>query len=77
VARLALLPVFFWLVFATNHRAIAAVSVSGPASRITVQSVPAIAEHLLRCCKEISSSLGLQVKKKSHVLSPFLRHYGN
>ncbi len=64
-------------IFNENHRAIAAVSVSGPASRITVQSVPAIAEHLLRCCREISSSLGMQAKRKPHVLSPFLRHYGN
>lgn len=64
-------------IFNDNRRAIAAVSVSGPASRITVQSVPAIAEHLLRCCREITLSLGLQAKKKSHVLSPFLRHYEN
>jgi DNA-binding IclR family transcriptional regulator len=64
-------------IFNENRQAIAAVSVSGPASRITVQSVPAIAEHLLRCCREISTSLGLHVKKKSHSVSPFLHHYGN
>jgi len=64
-------------IFNENRQAIAAVSVSGPASRITVQSVPAIAEHLLRCCREISTSLGLHVKKKPHAMSPFLRHYGN
>jgi len=64
-------------IFNENHRAIASVSVSGPASRITVQSVPAIAEHLLRCCREISASLGIQTRKRSHVVSPFLRHYGN
>jgi len=64
-------------VFNEKHRAIAAVSVSGPASRITAQSVPVFAEHLLRCCREISASLGLQEKKRPHVLSPFLRHYGN
>jgi len=60
-----------------DHWAIAAVSVSGPSSRITAQRVPAIAEHLLICCREISASLGLRVKKKSHLPSPFLRHYGN
>src|SRR5580658_4891550 len=54
-------------IFYEHHRAIAAVSVSGPASRITVQSVPAIAEHLLRCCHEISASLGLHSKKRSHM----------
>ena len=64
-------------IFNENHRAIAAVSVSGPASRITVQSVPSIAEHLLRCCREISASLGLQSPRRSHVVSPFLRHYGS
>jgi len=64
-------------IFNEKHRAIAAVSVSGPASRITAQSVPVFAEHLLRCCREISASLGLQEKKRPHVLSPFLRHYGN
>jgi len=60
-----------------DHWAIAAVSVSGPSSRITARRVPAIAEHLLICCREISASLGLRVKKKSHLPSPFLQHYGN
>jgi DNA-binding IclR family transcriptional regulator len=60
-----------------NHYAIAAVSVSGPSSRITAQRVPAIAEHVLTCCREISASLGLRAKRKSHVSSPFLQHYGN
>ena len=64
-------------IFNEHHRALAAVSVSGPASRITVQSVPAIAEHLLRCCREISASLGMQTRRRSHVASPFLRHYEN
>jgi DNA-binding IclR family transcriptional regulator len=64
-------------IFNEHHRPIAAVSVSGPASRITVQSVPGIAEHLLRCCREISAVLGLHAKKKSHLPSPFLQHYGN
>ncbi len=64
-------------IFNEHHRAIAAVSVSGPTSRITVQSVPGIAEHVLRCCRDISASLGLSTKKKTHLVSPFLRHYGN
>jgi DNA-binding IclR family transcriptional regulator len=64
-------------IFNEDHRAIAAVSVSGPSSRITAQSVPGIAEHLLRCCRDISASLGMHAKKKSHVASPFLRHYAN
>jgi DNA-binding IclR family transcriptional regulator len=64
-------------IFNENHWAIAAVSVSGPSSRITAQSVPQIAEHLLICCREISAALGMRAKKKSHLLSPFTRHYGN
>jgi DNA-binding IclR family transcriptional regulator len=64
-------------IFNEDHRAIAAVSVSGPSSRITAQNVPAIAERLLICCREISSSLGMHPKRKSHWQSPFLRHYGN
>jgi DNA-binding IclR family transcriptional regulator len=61
-------------IFDTGHRAIAALSVSGPAARISVQSVPAIAEQLLRCCGEISASLGMHRKKRSPLQSPFLRY---
>lgn len=54
----------------------AAVSVSGPTSRITQQSVPGIAEHLMRCCREISGSLGVKERRRAHAPSPFLQHYG-
>jgi DNA-binding IclR family transcriptional regulator len=54
----------------------AAVSVSGPTSRITQQSVPGIAEHLMRCCREISASLGVRERKRARAPSPFLQHYG-
>ena len=64
-------------IFNEHHWAIAAVSVSGPSSRITAQSVPEIAGHLLICCREISAALGMRAKKKSHLVSPFTRHYGN
>jgi DNA-binding IclR family transcriptional regulator len=59
----------------TGHP-MAAVSVSGPTSRITQQSVPGIAEHLMRCCREISASLGVRERKRTHTPSPFLQHYG-
>src|ERR1700683_442363 len=59
-----------------SGRPVAAVSVSGPSSRITQQSVPGIAEHLLRCCREISASLGVRERKRVHVPSPFAQHYG-
>jgi DNA-binding IclR family transcriptional regulator len=62
-------------IFDNNRRAIAAVSVSGPSSRITSQSVPAIAEHLMRCCRDISASLGMHAKKRPHLTSPFLQNY--
>ena len=42
-------------VFDAVKGVIAAVSVSGPASRLTAHCVPVIAEHLIRCCREISS----------------------
>lgn len=54
----------------------AAVSVSGPTSRITQQSVPGIAEHLVRCCREISTSLGVRERRKGQMPSPFVAHYG-
>lgn len=56
-------------------RPVAAVSVSGPSSRITQQSVPGIAEHLLRCCREISGSLGSRDRRRAVPASPFTDHY--
>jgi DNA-binding IclR family transcriptional regulator len=64
-------------ILSESGRPIAAVSVSGPASRITAQSVPAIAEHLLRCCHDISIALGSREKKRSRVLSAFAQSYNN
>jgi DNA-binding IclR family transcriptional regulator len=36
--------------------------VSGPSSHITAQSVTEIAEHLLRCCSDISASLAVDIR---------------
>lgn len=36
---------------------VAAASISGPVVRITAQRAPGIAEHLLRCCRDISLAL--------------------
>jgi DNA-binding IclR family transcriptional regulator len=41
-----------------DKRAIAAVSVSGSANRLAAHCVPGIAEHVMRCSKEISAALG-------------------
>jgi DNA-binding IclR family transcriptional regulator len=59
-----------------SGRPVAAVSVSGPSSRITQQSVPGIAERLLRCCHEISASLGIRERRRPGTPSPFADHYG-
>lgn len=59
-------------VFDDNHFPIAAVSISGPSARIRVQNLPAIAEHLLRCCEDISSSLRIHRRKKSRATSLLL-----
>jgi DNA-binding IclR family transcriptional regulator len=59
-----------------SGRPVAAVSVSGPSSRITQQSVPGIAERLLHCCREISASLGTRERRRTVAPSPFADHYG-
>lgn len=64
-------------IFNEGRSAIAAVSISGPTSRITAQNIKATAQHVLTCCREIFASLGMQARKTSHVASPFLTHYGN
>jgi DNA-binding IclR family transcriptional regulator len=63
-------------ILSENGYPMAAVSVSGPTARITQQSVPGIAEHLLRCCREISASLGMRDRRRIHAPSPFAQHYG-
>ncbi len=50
-------------IFDAAGGAVAAVSVSGPASRLTALCVPIIAEHLIRCCQEISSGFATQDAK--------------
>lgn len=47
-------------VFDASKSVVAAVSVSGPASRLTAHCVPVIAEHLVRCCQGISSGFTTQ-----------------
>jgi DNA-binding IclR family transcriptional regulator len=44
-------------VFGPAGMPIAAVSISGPVARMTPLRAPGIAEHLLRCCRQISMSL--------------------
>lgn len=59
-------------VFDDNHYPIAAVSISGPSGRIRVQNLPSIAQHVMRCCEEISASLRIQRRKKSKATSLLL-----
>jgi DNA-binding IclR family transcriptional regulator len=56
-------------IFDESHMPIAAVSVSGPSSRIRVETVPAIAQQLLCCCREISVSLQMHGRKRTHIVS--------
>jgi DNA-binding IclR family transcriptional regulator len=41
-----------------NGRPVAAISLSGPTFRITMQKVPTIAKRIVSCCSDISRSLG-------------------
>lgn len=59
-------------VFDDQHYPIAAVSISGPSARIRVQNLPAIAEHVLHCCNDISASLRIHRRKKSRAASLLL-----
>jgi DNA-binding IclR family transcriptional regulator len=52
-------------------RAIAAVSVSGAASRLAAHCVPGIAEHVMRCAQEISSALAAHKSKSDRLHSVF------
>ena len=55
-----------------NRYPIAAVSISGPSARIRLQNLPSIAEHVMRCCEDISSSLRIERRKKSRATSLLL-----
>ena len=45
-------------ILGSDGRAIAALSVSGSTARLAAHCVPKIAEHVIRCCQEVSSALG-------------------
>ena len=49
---------------------VAAVSVSGPVTRITPLRASGIAESLIRCCRDISSSLGRD-RRRMHTITTF------
>lgn len=59
-------------VFDDNHYPIAAVSISGPSTRIRVQNLASIAEQVMRCCEDISTSFRIQRRKKSRAASLLL-----
>ena len=59
-------------VFDDHHYPIAAVSISGPSSRIRVQNLPGVADRVVRCCADISASLRVQRRKKSRATSLLL-----
>lgn len=51
-------------IFDANHRPLAAVSVSGSAARLAAHCVPSIAQHVMRCCNEISVKLSASERVK-------------
>lgn len=64
-------------IFDENHMPIAALSMSGPTARIRPQNAPVIAERLIRCCSEVSSSLRLHRKKRPHIFLNYLQNSEN
>jgi DNA-binding IclR family transcriptional regulator len=63
-------------IFDENHMPIAAISVSGPTARIQAQTVPVIAQHLIRCCSEISATLRSHQGRKAQMVSTLLQPQG-
>lgn len=61
-------------IFDENHMPIAALSMSGPTARVRPQNAAVIAERLIRCCSEVSSSLRLHRKKRAHIFSNYLQN---
>lgn len=55
-------------IFDENNVPVAALSMSGPTARIRTQNASLIAERLVRCCTEISTSLRIHARKKGELL---------
>lgn len=53
-------------IFDDAHNPIAALSVSCASSRVQPHQVPLIADHLVRCCSEISASLRMHRNLRAH-----------
>ena len=51
-------------IFDAEKRPIAALSISGSTTRLDVQRVPTIADHLMRCCREVSLALGFGTRRE-------------
>lgn len=64
-------------IFDENHMPIAALSMSGPTARVRPQNAAVIAERLIRCCSEVSSSLRLHRRKRAHIFSNYLQNSDN
>jgi DNA-binding IclR family transcriptional regulator len=60
-------------IFDQAHNPIAALSVSCISSRIQPHQVPVIAEHLRRCCSEISASLQLHRDLRAHSIGGMIQ----
>jgi DNA-binding IclR family transcriptional regulator len=60
-------------IFDDNHTPIAALSVSCASTRVQPHQVPIIADHLVRCCSEISASLRMRRNLRAHAIGSAAR----
>ncbi|HKR27012.1 MAG TPA: IclR family transcriptional regulator [Acidobacteriaceae bacterium] len=58
-------------IFNANNEVVAALSVSCMAARIQPHQVPVLAERLVKCCAEISASLRMDGKLRTHAITPY------
>lgn len=57
-------------IFGAGGAPLAAVSISGPVARITSQRASGIAEHVVRCCRDISASFRTHALRRAHSAAP-------
>jgi DNA-binding IclR family transcriptional regulator len=58
-------------IFDEHNRVVAALSVSCMSARLQAHQVPVMADRLMRCCSDISASLRLDGKLRSHARTPW------
>jgi DNA-binding IclR family transcriptional regulator len=51
-------------IFNAEKRPIAALSISASTTRLDLHRIPTIADHVMRCCREISLELGFGARRE-------------